>query len=105
MGMLPPSLSLGWADALASLACRQGKGGEFWVTHRSRGGIGTTSDAARGGERRPDMGWWGGEWIEGQRCEDAPCCGCCGVDDNDSWQPHERDDDGWLWADLEEFDD
>jgi hypothetical protein len=53
------------------------------------------------------MGWWGGEWIEGQHCEDAPCCGCCGVDDGDSWEwePHERDDDGWHWADLEEFDD
>lgn len=24
------------------------------------------------------MGWWGGEWIEGRKCEDAPCCGCCG---------------------------
>jgi hypothetical protein len=24
------------------------------------------------------MGWYGGEWIEGATCEDAPCCGCCG---------------------------
>lgn len=25
------------------------------------------------------MGWWAGEWVEGQACEDAPCCGCCGA--------------------------
>jgi hypothetical protein len=50
------------------------------------------------------MGWFAGEWVNGP-CEDAPCCGCCGVAGSDDWQPYERDDDGWHWADLEEFDD
>lgn len=25
------------------------------------------------------MGWIEGQWIPGALCEDAPCCGCCGV--------------------------
>lgn len=48
------------------------------------------------------MGWNGGEFIEGTTCEDAPCCGCCGPnqevitiidfdDDLDLWFPEEED--------------
>lgn len=33
------------------------------------------------------MVWIGGERVRGSRCEDAPCCGCCGPggDDSDQW--------------------
>lgn len=27
--------------------------------------------------------WWGGELVPGTRCEDAPCCGCCGPGSDD----------------------
>lgn len=47
------------------------------------------------------MGWWGGEWIEGQRCEDAPCCGCCGVTSGDDYA-HERE---WDWYETDDEDD
>lgn len=49
------------------------------------------------------MGWYGGEWIEGRTCEDAPCCGCCGPEwtsgdsvrddfDHDFWDDEEDDE-------------
>ena len=38
------------------------------------------------------MGWHGGEWIPNTRCEDAPCCGCCGFGSED-YEP-ETDWDG-----------
>lgn len=55
------------------------------------------------------MGWWGGEWIEGQRCEDAPCCGCCSPSldraDDLYWEERSRyedDDPDAGWEDEDE---
>lgn len=40
------------------------------------------------------MGWWGGEWVEGSMCEDAPCCGCCGPGSDDpAWSPYGQEED------------
>lgn len=27
--------------------------------------------------------WWEGKQVRGTRCEDAPCCGCCGPGSDD----------------------
>lgn len=40
------------------------------------------------GRRRPraqgqKLVWWGGKQVPGTRCEDAPCCGCCGPGSDD----------------------
>lgn len=58
------------------------------------------------------MGWWGGEWIEGQRCEDAPCCGCCSPSldraDDLYWEERSRyeDDHGDAgWEDEDDWED
>ena len=29
--------------------------------------------------------WWGGERVRASRCEDAPCCGCCGPQGDDNY--------------------
>lgn len=53
------------------------------------------------------MGWWGGEWIEGSNCEDAPCCGCCGPGSDDpAWSLSEPDPyDSWGDQDFDDEDD
>ncbi len=47
------------------------------------------------------MGWFAGEWVNGP-CEDAPCCGCCGVAGSDDYA-HERDE--WDWYGTDDEDD
>lgn len=43
------------------------------------------------------MVWVGGERVRGSRCEDAPCCGCCGPGSDDPAyhepDPYDRYDD------------
>jgi hypothetical protein len=44
-------------------------------------GQGRTRRTATGGGRK--LVWWGGKQVPGTRCEDAPCCGCCGPGSDD----------------------
>jgi hypothetical protein len=50
------------------------------------------------------VGWWGGEWVPGRRCEDYPCCGgesCCGDDSAYGEAEHFYDEDDWSYDDAE----
>jgi hypothetical protein len=51
------------------------------------------------------VGWFGGEWVDGS-CEDAPCCGCCGVETGEGeWFDHQREEwDSYDFDDEDEWD-
>lgn len=41
-------------------------------------GIGCHADT-RATASGDGLKWWGGQRVRASRCEDAPCCGCCGT--------------------------